>query len=75
MTRPQDWTDEDRALVREIAFAVGDVIIERHEEICELRRGIKMWKLVAVALASGVLGGLVSNGAAVKLVAALVAGV
>ena len=75
MTHPKDWTDEDKALVREIAFEVGDVIIKRHVELCTLRRGMKTWKLVATALGSGVLGGLVSNGAAINLIKAILAGV
>ena len=61
MKDPHEWTDADKALVREIGFAVGEVLIQRHAESCELRRNVKMWKFLATSLAGGIAGGFVAG--------------
>ncbi len=66
------FTEEQKALIREIAWEVGDAIsarfdkriderIERHRLKCPFNRFL--WILIGVLLLGGLLGGLAGSGA------------
>ena len=54
----KDLTDSERALIREIAFEVSDIILERHIASCPIAKRVSRvyWLAIGVALGAGITG-------------------
>ena len=56
----KDLTEAERALIREIAFEVGEIIIKQHVQACPVAKKISkyIWLTIGISIGAGFGGGI-----------------